>query len=158
MWRRSRIVRLSWICATLLLAACGGDNGTGPDGSGDDPAIAPFVGDWSATSLVLTNVANPSVAPDLIDIGATFDLNIQPSGQYTATLVYLSQPAIELGKITVSGATVTFNRSFPSASTDASSFVFNGPDQLTLDGPSEFDFNLDGTPEPAIAHIEFVRK
>jgi hypothetical protein len=30
--------------------------------------------------------------------------------------------------------------------------------KLTLDGPTEFDFNLDGKGDPATAHIELARK
>jgi len=139
------------LVSACILVACG-EEGVGPD-----PDVAPLVGDWDATSLVLTSVANPQVKPDLIALGAAFRLNIQPSGQYTAILLYAQQSSTEIGTLSVSGNTITMTRDFPSRSTSAAVFSLSG-NRLTLDGDSEFDFNLDGTPEPALAHFELLRK
>ncbi len=124
-------------------------------GSGD---IAPLVGDWSATAVVLTNVANPTVRPDLIEIGATFDLNVQPSGQYTAILVVAVQSSTEIGQIRVSGSEFTLVPTFPPGQPGTSGTFSVTADRLILDGTTEFDFNLDGSPEAALAHFEFARK
>ncbi len=139
------------LVSALVLAACG-EESVGPD-----PDVAPLVGNWDATSLVLTSVANPQVRPDLVALGASFRLNIQPSGQYTAILIYAQQSSTEIGTLSVSGNTLTMTRDFPSRSTSAALFSLSG-DRLTLDGDSEFDFNLDGTPEPALAHFELTRR
>jgi hypothetical protein len=144
--------RWNWVLVTaVLLAGCGGDS-TEPDA-----AVAPLVGNWDATSLVLTSVANPQVKPDLIALGAAFRLNVQASGQYTAILLYAQQSSTEIGTLSVSGNTITMRRDFPSRSVTAALFTLTGA-RLTLDGDSEFDFNLDGTPEPALAHFELVRR
>jgi hypothetical protein len=143
-----------WGSAMLLaclLAGCGGES------VGPDPAVALLVGDWDATGLVVTSVANPQVKPDLVALGAAFRLNIQPSGQYTAILLYAQQSSTEIGTLSVSGNTVTMRRDFPSRSTSAAVFALAG-NRMTLDGDSEFDFNLDGTPEPALAHFELLRR
>lgn len=132
-------------------------SGCSSDITEPDPAVAPFVGDWVATQLVLTSVANPDVSPDLIEEGAQFKLNIQPSGQYTAILVYAQQSSTEIGTISVTGNTITLARDFPSRSTTTAVYVLSG-DHLTLDGETEFDFNLDGTPEPATVHFDLVRE
>ena len=87
---RTKRSRGSLILSLLVMAACG-SGGLAPD-----PALAPFVGDWDATKLVLTSVANPDMAPDLIAMGASFKLNIQPSGQYTAILIYAQQASTEI--------------------------------------------------------------
>lgn len=143
-----------WRGAVLLaslLAGCGGE------GVGPDPALSALAGDWDATRVVLTSVANPQVKPDLIALGASFRLNIQPSGQYTAILLYAQQSSTEIGTLSVSGSTLTMKREFPSRSTTAAVFALSG-DRMTMDGDSEFDFNLDGTPEPALAHFELLRR
>jgi hypothetical protein len=106
--------------------------------------------------MVVTSVANPDVSPDLIQEGATFDLNVQPSGQYTASLIFLQQVSTEIGFVSVSGSTVTLKRDFPTKSTSTATYRFQGS-LLILDGASEFDFNLDGEPEAATAHIELQR-
>ena len=144
----------SWGSLILMLSALASCSS---DGLEPDPALAPFVGDWDATRLVLTSVANPDIAPDLIALGAAFKLNVQASGQYTAILIYAEQASTEIGVITVSGNTVTLRRDFPTSSTTSATYVMSG-NRLTLDGDSEFDFNLDGSPEAAVAHFELLRR
>lgn len=147
-----------WTGALLLLGAlaCGGDGGADP--IGPDAEIAQFVGDWTAQGMTLTNVANLEVVVDLVELGATFTLNVQPSGQYTAILVFGLQASTEIGTVSVAGSTLTLNRNFPSTETAPGTFEFFGPDRFVLDGDSEFDFNLDGSSEPALAHFDFVRR
>jgi hypothetical protein len=151
LWRPGlRAVR---ILLPLALAACGGDSAA----TAPDPAISPFVGDWTATTLIVTNVAVPDQSADLLAVGASFNLNIQESGQYTAVLVILGQAQTEIGKVRVTASTITFLREFPSAESSVSEYSFDGPDRLTLDGDTEFDFNLDGIPEASLAHFVLVR-
>ena len=78
---RTRIVKgLSLLSLSFL--GCGDPVPTGPD-----PLIEPFVGNWAATAFVLTSSVSDQVSIDLIQLGGTFDLNIQPSGTYTAIYV-----------------------------------------------------------------------
>ncbi|HSG46513.1 MAG TPA: hypothetical protein VLA43_01745, partial [Longimicrobiales bacterium] len=132
--------------AAALLVFLGG---CGEETVEPDAALAALVGDWEATSLVLTNVANPAVSPDLIELGATFDLNVPPSGQYTAILIVASQFSTEIGQISVSGSSVTLRPSFPPGQPATSGTYSVQGDRMALDGTTEFDFNLDGTPEAA---------
>ncbi len=53
----------------------------------------------------------------------------------------------------MSGNQVTITPTSPPGPALAATFEFLGK-TLVLDGETEFDFNLDGTPEPARAHIE----
>jgi hypothetical protein len=145
-----------WTAWTLAVLMAAHISGCGSESTGPDPALAPLVGAWDATRLRLTSVANPQVIVDLIELGAAFRLDIQPSGQYTAILLYAQQTSTEIGTLSVSGNTLTMRREFPSVSTSAAVFTLAG-NRLTLDGDSEFDFNLDGTPDPALAHFELVR-
>lgn len=148
-WRRAILGAVA-----LVAVACGG--GGDPLDVEPDPALAPFVGDWSALTMVVTSAANPDISPDLIEEGATFSLNVQASGQYTANLIFLQQVSTEIGFISVSGSTVTLKRDFPTRSTSTATYEFRG-NLLILDGPTEFDFNLDGEPEEALGHIELQR-
>lgn len=157
MTRRNRI--RAWGSAilagtALTVVGCGGGND--PVDVEPDPALAPFVGNWTALAMVVTSVANPDVSPDLIEEGATFTLNVQASGQYTANLIFLQQVSTEIGFISVSGSTVTLKREFPTRSTSTATYEFQG-NLLILDGPTEFDFNLDGELEEATGHIELQR-
>jgi hypothetical protein len=134
------------------LAGCGGST------IAPDPAVAPFVGTWDAEVFVLTAQDDPSIEIDILEFGA-FYITIEPSGQYTATLEHPFGAAIEIGQLTVIGSTIRLDPSIPAnAPTATSSFAFSSADYLVLDGSSQFDFNADGTPEAATAHIELRRR
>jgi hypothetical protein len=72
-------------------------------------------------------------------------------------LIYAQQASTEIGWLSVSGNTVTMARDFPTRSRSNAVFVISGS-RLTLDGDTEFDFNLDGTPEAAVAHFELSKR
>ena len=137
----------------LSLTGCGDPAPTGPD-----PLIEPFVGDWTATAFVLTSSVADQVSIDLIQLGGTFDLNIQPSGSYTAILIYAGLGQTEMGTISATVNTVTLNREFPSRENEISAYQFVGDTVLILDGDTEFDFDFDGQEDPALAHFELLRK
>ena len=145
------LLALAWVL--VLAAACGSSD----EILKPDPLVSPLVGDWSATAMVVTSVANPEIHPDLIALGAKFTLNVQPSGQYTAILIYAEQASTEIGILSVSGNVVTMTRSFPNQETSTAVFSVTG-NKLTLDGDTKFDFNLDGTSEDALGHFELERQ
>lgn len=146
---------LGAILAALVVGACGGSsNAVEPD-----PTVAPFVGDWNATALVIAPAVNPDVSHDFItEYGATFTINVQPSGQYTAILIFSGQASTEIGQLSVSGNRITLHPQVPAGSPDAvSTYSFPDANHLILDGETEFMFNGE-TNEPAVAHIELERK
>ena len=140
------------ITCLIALTACGGDSLEA------DPSIAPLVAEWRAVRMVVTNPANPSIAPDLIRNGATFYLDVQPSGLYTAILTAFGQPSTEFGRIEIAGQQVLFHRQQPGpARTDVADYRL-ARDTLFLTGSTEFDFNLDGQSEPARLQTDLVKR
>ena len=137
----------------LSLTGCGDPAPTGPD-----PLIEPFVGDWTATAFVLTSSVSDQVSIDLIQLGGTFDLNIQPSGSYTAILIYAGLGQTEMGTISATANMVTLNREFPSRENEVSAYQFVGDTVLILDGDTEYDFDYDGQQDPALPHFELLPK
>ena len=135
----------------------------GASGCGDgptEPDLNPdfMVGDWKAESLVLTSAANPEVTADLLALGAIFTLTVQPSGRYTAILEAFGQsPPPETGKLTVDGPNVVFMAELPVRRESLAVWERMG-DSVILVGDSEFDFNLDGTPEPATLRQVLIPK
>lgn len=152
--KRIRKVRGSLIA--LLFLAGGSLAGCGEDALAPAEGIEPFVGNWRATDLVVRSAANEDLRVDLLAMGATFTINVQPSGQYTAILIFSQQASTEIGYLTVNGSTLTMKRDFPAPGTTTAQYSFSG-DRLTLDGDTEFDFNLDGDADPAFAHFELIR-
>jgi hypothetical protein len=130
-----------------------GNLGCSDDGSGLGKEFKPFVGKWRAESMVLTNVANPTVSVDLVEEGATFTLSILATGQYSASLSAFGQTNTEVGMIQVSGNQITIAPTSPAGPPIIATFAFDG-ELLVLDGTSEFDFNLDGIAEASTVHIE----
>ena len=130
--------------AAVGATGCGKEP-TEPDGNPDF-----MVGNWLADSLVLTSLANPQVFTDLVaDLGAVFTLSVQPSGRYTAILSGFGQSSSESGRLTVDGAEVVLTPEVPPGPESRALWERVG-DSVILDGESEFDFNLDGTPEAAM--------
>ena len=145
----------AWVLVAALLGGCGGEEG----GTGiiePDPAVAPFVGTWDAEVFTVTSDADPGIVADLMEDGS-FTINVQPSGTYTATLEFGGlQVGVEIGQLSVSGSFLTLN---PNGNDPATSeYTFVEEDYLRLEGPTEFDFNLDDELEPAQAFIELQRR
>ena len=107
-----------------------------------------MVGEWLADSLVMTSVANSEVTADLTALGAVFTLSVQPSGRYTAILEGFGQSSSEFGRLTVDGAEVVLMPESPPGPESRALWERTG-DSVILEGDSDFDFNLDGTTEPA---------
>lgn len=130
--------------------------GCSDSSTGVKKELEPLVGAWRAQELTLTNVANPSLTWDLVEIGATFSLSILATGQYTAVLTAFGQSNTEAGNVEVSGNRVTIQPVSPPGPSVDGTWQFVG-EILHLDGETEFDFNFDGTREDADVHFELER-
>lgn len=135
-------LRLLVVLALAIVGAIG--CGTGPT----EPEFNPdfMVGDWLADSLLMTSVANPEVTADLVELGAVFTLSVQPSGRYTAILEGFGQSGSVSGNLTVDGAYVVL---MPAGEPEERGLWERVGESVILVSDSEFDFNLDGTKEPA---------
>ncbi len=137
----------------FVASGCGGDDdSTGPQVNPDF-----MVGEWIAESMVVTSKANPEVAPDITQppSNATFTLSVQPSGRYLAILAGYGQSSSESGVLTVEGQYVIFMRQLPSPEESRARWE-RADSSVILEGDTDFDFNLDGTTEPATLRTEIV--
>lgn len=148
LWSAARL-----LVTTLFIIGCGSSDSTGV--TEPDPDVAPFVGDWEAVTFDVTNLADDTEVFRVVAAGS-FTLNVQPSGFYTAVLhISGAQPIPENGQLSVIGSSVRLSPNGGPAIT--ASFEFMGSDRVELIGPTEFDFNFDGEPESATAHIVLER-
>lgn len=138
------------IALSIGCGSDGGDSSVGPD------AVSPagvLVGSWTASILVLTNKANEQQSGDIVaQFGAVFTMDVQQSGRYLAILSAFGQSSSESGTLTVSGTLLTMRRKLPSEQTSVSEISVMGAD-IVIDGDTDFDFNQDGTLEPARLHM-----
>lgn len=138
--------------AVTLASACGGEDPVTPN-----PTVDSFVGTWDAVVLTMTPAGSSSPVVDVLEFGEFF-IVVQPSGQYTATLSLPTGPGVEIGQLSVVGSTIRLDPSVPAGEASTSTYTFQSPDYLILDGATEFDFNFDGTNDPAEAHFELQRR
>jgi hypothetical protein len=150
-YRKSRSLgQTLTLLLTFIVLGCS-DNGTQPNKD-----LAPLVGAWQANTLVMTNQANTSISVDLVEQGATFNLSILSTGQYSASLTAFGIAGTEVGMVTIAGNEVTIAPTTPPGTPLVAIWSIQGND-LVLDGDSEFDFNQDGETEPSFSHIVLDR-
>ncbi|MEP7325863.1 MAG: lipocalin family protein [Gemmatimonadota bacterium] len=114
-----------------------------------------LVGDYTATKLVFVSVANPSDQFDAIQAGITFDLNIASGGDYSITVHSPGDPDdVTTGTVILNGDKITLDSSDPISGT----FTLNG-NKLTIHitTGAEYDFDGDGTDDPATVDVIFQR-
>ncbi len=136
--------------ALILIAGCGDDDGVGVEP--DDIA-----GTWTATSMLFTSTADPTVTADLVvDDMAVLTIVFGSNGSYTFTFVFPPDPTedeIEIGTFTVSGTTMTIT---PTGGTAESFTIDRDGDTMTLTDDDDYDFGS-GTDELATLVITLTR-
>jgi hypothetical protein len=115
-------------------------------------------GSWQGTEFRLTSVNPPARTFELIEAGGSFRLDIQASGRYAATLTLGGEIGTESGIFALNGSTFTQTPTNPPGPPITGTWAMPNDNSLILDGNIEFDFDFSGSPEPATAHIEMVRR
>ena len=132
--------------ALILMTACSDATGVEPDD---------LVGTWTATAMVFTSTADPTLSVDIMDQGATMSLTLSADGTYSWAFVFPGEPEEnETGTYTVSGTTMTIADSGP-GSPETFTISRDG-DNMTLTGSDEFDFT-EGVEEDATMVISLTR-
>lgn len=142
--------------ALILMAAC--TDGTGIDATGNDTSTEPanLAGTWTATSFVLTSVANPAASVDLVaEEGAAMTLVLGADGTYTFSFVSnVEAPENEAGTYTVSGTTLTVT---PTNGPQETMAIFRDGDTMTLTLDDRAQFTDGGAEEDAVLLITLRR-
>ena len=130
-----------------LLASCGDSTGVQPDD---------LAGTWTATSFVFQSVATPALQVDVVDEqDLTITATIQSSGDVSLTITGTGINETSNGTLTVTGSNFTL---VLDGDTSTGTISRDG-DVLTLTFTSglEFDFDQDGTDEPATGTAVFQK-
>jgi hypothetical protein len=126
----------------VAVAACGDSTGI---------TVEDLVGTWEATEIVFTNSANTSESVDVIDLGASLTVTINSAG--TVSTVFDDGQGgtdSDSGTLSVDGSTLTVGGETFEAERSG--------DVLILTGDGEWDFDEDGTDDPATLTIRLVRQ
>jgi hypothetical protein len=139
MQRRTRVLALMGLAAGL---ACG-------------DAVAPedVVGDWTATSFVFTSVADPNESVDVIAAGGSLSVTFDADGTYAIAYTFGGSSDTDGGTYTIDGSDITLGGIDPVSGT-----IELSGDTMTLELlGGEFDFDDDGTDDPATIRIVLTR-
>ena len=135
--------------ALILMSACSDSTGVEVDD---------LAGVWTATSLVFTSVADPTISVDLVVVEqATVTLTLRSEATYALVITSLLEPTEnEAGTYVVTGTTLTLSQT-GTGSPEPFTIVRNGDTMTLTDIDEEFDFSDDQVGEPAIMVITLTR-
>ncbi|GEM_PF-2118128 len=129
-------------------------------GGGDDKNDNPLdklVGSWSCTQYVLTSQADDSQSVDLIAGGLSISISITSEGGFTYYETEQGEsPSIDTGTVSVSGDTLWITSEGDEA-TYGFLYTLSGNTLTLSESQEEYDFNDDGTEEPATGVLTFER-
>ena len=148
----------------FLLVSCSSDDSGGGTLTGTELSISDIQGTWNVTSFVFVKVCDPGVdcpvvEVDLIEEGATATFVIQNNGAFTITsTVPGSGQEIITGQMSFDEdlLVIEFDDS-PGEDDYFGIQLTNNKNNLSISGPVEYDFDMDGTDEPAEVNITLVR-
>ena len=123
------------------------------DPTGVEPAN--LAGTWTATAIVFTSIANPTLSVDEVADGATMTIVLSADGTYTLTFVFPGEEnENEMGTYTVSGSTLTIT---PTGGTQETMGVSRNGDTMTLTLDDIYDFDGDQVEEDATLVVTLTR-
>ena len=148
-----KLVRALAVGALAAAFAAGCSDSTAPA----DVTAADLVGTWDATSVVFTPDAG-GTAVDVTLLGFTFEITFNDAGGYTATTEIPGEdPDVEIGTYTVANSVITLTPvgEDPETLTIDS---FSGSGMSVSDSNAEYDFDDNGTEEPANMTVTMVKQ
>ena len=154
----------SLLFASLLwVYACSSDDEDDDEFTinGTNIAMADIAGNWNATRAVFDSRATgPAMQVDVVDEGGTVTMNIQANGQFSITVTEVGEPAdITTGQLRFDEDLLVIFFDDDPGEFEFFGITHNEP-ILTIsggNGSAEFDFDGDGTDEPADVDFVFTR-
>ncbi|MEK6477859.1 hypothetical protein WJR50_10005, partial [Catalinimonas sp. 4WD22] len=120
-----------------------------------------IAGNWIATyARFSNNQLNPPIQINVVDEGGTVNLVIQSNGRFTFTISFPGEtPDVSKGQLGFDEDYLVVHYDGDAADDYEYMGIQLSQDQNTLviSGPAEYDFNEDGTEEPAQLRLELVR-
>jgi len=145
------------LCATLATSCSSSEDDEFPL-VGTTLSISDIAGNWTATQAVFSRAAaGPVLNVDLLAAGATVTLGIQTNGRFTLTATLPGEaPDVTTGQLGFDeDVLVVIDDDDPG---DFERFsITASATTLSIQGPSTFDFDGDGTEEAAVLVLDFVR-
>ncbi|GJM28290.1 MAG: hypothetical protein DHS20C17_09250 [Cyclobacteriaceae bacterium] len=127
---------------------------------GTNTSIAAMSGNWNATSAIFSKPIGQVMEVDIVAEGGTATLNIQSNGRFNLTITQQGEsPEITTGDLRFDEDLLVVFFDDDPGEWEYFGISHNDPN-LSIDdrnATGEFDFDGDGTLEPANLYFEFVR-
>lgn len=117
-----------------------------------DPAL---IGMWQGSKVEFTSNEDPTQTVNLIELGASFVMGFDENSTYQTTINLYGQEISETGFIICEGNSFTMQLS--SGDIKSGSYEILADTLKVLVEDQTYDFNYDGTPDPATLNIEMVK-
>ncbi|MGH1366616.1 MAG: hypothetical protein ACRBF0_23855 [Calditrichia bacterium] len=137
----------------LFFAACSSDVPTQTQTQNEVPDG--LVGYWIGTNFVFTSQADSTIQVNLGQFGVVFSVTVNPDSSYSSTTQFLGQTTVENGVISIQQNTLTFTQQ--SDVNRSGTFSLNENSMSIRFEEEAFDFDQDGTDEPAILDINLEK-
>lgn len=130
---------------TLLVTGCSDDP--------SEPKASDLWGLWAAVEMVYTSQADASVEADLVGAeGATYTIELRSDGTFASLLSLLSHGSVEeSGSYEVRGGRLILDPA--SSERRTLELDFNRSLLTAREADTSWDFDADGTAEPATLHL-----
>lgn len=165
-----RLAKKSVVLAVFLFASapCLALTGCGDDGTQPDLiTLGDFQGSWTAQAYRLTDSAVPAISIELISMGATFEWEVDGSGNFSgSTFIPAALAGQDLnlpfqGTFTLIGQDsliVNFVPEIPPFLTQTrAEFTLSGNNLTLIDGDETFDLDQDGDDESVVFEGTLVK-
>jgi len=155
---RTSTLLAAFVLLSLLIAACS----TTEEGKfslhGSVYSVSDIAGTWQATAAQFSRaVAEPALLVDIVEQGALVVLTIESDGDFTLSISGAPNGSeVSTGRLGFDEDLLVI--SFDDAPDDWEYYGISATDvSLTVSGPAEYDFEGDGSEEPANVTFEFER-
>jgi len=150
---------------SIGLTACNEDDeGPGISLNGPIISVSDFTGNWIATNAAFRSNSSPVQRVDVIDEGGSVTFVAQADGRFTISVNIPNRTAdIFSGKLGfneeeyASRLIVIFDGDAPDNYELFTIELINSDSELLLSGPTTFDFDDNGSEEPASVDLRLIR-
>lgn len=142
------------VAAFLIIVSCS-SNSTDPVEQDNNPNNWALVGTWVGTGFEFVSQADTSVKADLTTYGVAYSIIINHDSTYSSTTAFLGQNMVETGNVIVTATEITISPVNGVSHSGNYTQTATGFDIVITD--EGFDFDQDGTDEPAFLYIELVK-
>lgn len=149
------IVVLIMFIICLTLTNCS-KNSTDPnENNNKSESDWDLYGSWVGTNFEFISQADTTVKANLSSYGVSFSITINADSSYSSVITFLGQNTNESGTIEVTENQITLTSITGESNTGT--YWITQPGVTIMITDEEFDFNQDGTSEPAFLYIDLVK-